>query len=239
MLKLDLPTYDVKLPSSGETVKIRPFTVKEEKLLLMALESDDEKEIISTTKQVVNNCIVSDPLELDKLPFFDVDYLFIALRAKSVGESVDVKFRCEAVYDGTRCGAIFPIKIDISNVLIKKDENAKMEISVPPKYTLKMKYPSYTTVKSILDDDSILNKKITLIAGSLAYIVDGEQMHKVSEMPKEEVTQFIESLTHDQFSKLEYFVDHYPTFVVTADATCPQCGYEHHIEYKDFTRFFV
>ena len=239
MLKIDLPTYEVKVPSTGKMVKIRPFTVKEEKLLLMALESNDEKEIINTTKQVINNCIISEPLDLEKIPFFDVDYLFIALRAKSVGESIDVKFRCEAVYDGTKCGAVFPIKIDIANTEIKKDSNAPMDIEVSSKYTFKMKYPSYTVVKNILDNDTTLNKKIYLIASSIAYIVDGEKMYKVSEMPKEEVTQFIESLTHDQFSKLEYFVDHFPTFVVTADATCPQCGYEHHIEYKDFTHFFV
>lgn len=239
MLKIDLPTHEVKLPSSGETVKIRPFTVKEEKLLLMALESNDDKEIINTTKQVINNCIVSDSLELDKLPFFDVDYLFIALRAKSVGENIDVKFRCEAVYNETKCGAIFPIKIDIANTEVKKDDNAPMDIKVSEKYTFKMKYPSYTVVKSILDTDSILNKKISLIVGSIAYIVDGDKMYKTSDMPKEEVVQFVESLTHDQFSKLEYFVDHYPTFVVTADAKCPQCGYDHHIEYKDFARFFV
>lgn len=239
MLKIDLPTHELKLPSSGEPVTIRPFTVKEEKLLLMALESNDDKEIINTTKQVINNCIVSDPLDLDKLPFFDVDYLFIALRAKSVGESIDVKFRCEAEFEGTKCEAVFPVKIDIAKVKVKKDPEATMDIKVSDKYTMKMKYPSYTAVKSILDNDSNLNKKISLVVSSIYYIVEGEKIHKVSEIPKEEVTQFVESLTQDQFKKLEYFVDHYPTFVVTADATCPQCGFEHHIEYKDFTSFFA
>jgi len=239
MLKIDLPTYDVKLPSTGETVTIRPFTVKEEKLLLMALESKDEEEIINTTKQVVNNCIISEPLDLDKIPFFDVDYLFIALRAKSVGENIDVKFRCEAVYDGTKCEAVFPVKIDISNAEVKKDSNAHMDIKVSDRYAFKMKYPSYKTVKSILDNDSVLNKKISLIVGSIAYILDGDKMYKATDMPKEEIVQFVESLTHDQFVKLEYFVDHFPSFVVTADATCPQCGFEHHIEYRDFTSFFV
>lgn len=239
MLQIELPTYELKLPSSGETVKIRPFTVKEEKLLLIALESDDDSEIINTTKQIINNCIVSEPIDLDKLPFFDVDYLFIALRAKSIGETVDLKFRCEASFNDTKCGAVFPVKIDISNVEVKKDEKAEMAIKLTENITVKMKYPSYTTVKSILDNDTIINKKINLIVGSIYYIMKGDQTFKANETPRNELVGFVESLTQDQFRKLEYFVDHYPNFVVTADATCPQCGFEHHIEYKDFTSFFV
>lgn len=239
MLQLDLPTYEVKLPSTGKKVKIRPFTVKEEKLLLIALESNEEKDIIETTKQVIKNCIVSEPLDLEKLPFFDVDYLFIALRAKSVGDNVDVKFRCEAAYNGTKCAAVFPVKIDISNAKIKKDDDIKMDIPISGKYTIKMKYPSYTDVKSVLDNESILDKKVSLVASSIAYIVDGDNVHKASEMTRSALLQFVEGLTNEQFRKLEYFVDNYPTFVVEADAQCPNCGFQHHIEYKDFTSFFV
>lgn len=239
MLKIDLPTYELKLPSSGETVKIRPFTVKEEKLLLIALESNDEKEIINTTKQVINNCIISEGIDLEKLPFFDVDYLFIALRAKSIGETVDLKFKCEASFNDTKCGAVFPVKLDISNVEIKKDENALLDIKLTENISVKMKYPSYTTVKSILDNDTIINKKINLIVGSIYYIMKKDQIFKANETPKDELIGFVENLTQDQFRKLEYFVEHFPTFVVVADSTCPQCGFEHHIEYKDFTSFFV
>ena len=92
--KISVPTYDLTIPSNKEVIKVRPFSVKEEKLLLIALESKNVDEIISTVKQVINNCIVRGEVNIDKLPFFDIDYIFIFLRAKSVGESVEVKMTC-------------------------------------------------------------------------------------------------------------------------------------------------
>jgi len=122
--KIDLPIYEIKLPSSKKLVKIRPFVVREEKLLLMALESGDEKEIIETTKQIVNNCLV-DKVDIDKLPFFDVDYIFIALRAKAVGDTIDVKYTCYNEVDGKSCDNTFPAKIDVMNYTLIKDDNIK------------------------------------------------------------------------------------------------------------------
>ena len=118
--KIDLPTYDLKLPSNGKEVTFRPFLVKEEKLLLMAAKSNDANEIIKTTKQVINNCIIEpSDLNVDTLPFFDVDCLFIAMRAKSVGESIKVNFVCQNSVENAKCGGKFEIAIDISNVFIK------------------------------------------------------------------------------------------------------------------------
>ena len=108
--KIDVPTYDVTLPSSGKEIRIRPFLVKEEKLLLMAVESKDSENIIKTTKQVINNCIVSGDIDLDKIPFFDVDYLFIALRAKSIGEKIEVNYRCNNNVGGQPCNGVFNVE---------------------------------------------------------------------------------------------------------------------------------
>ena len=105
--KISVPTYDLTIPSTKEKIKVRPFSVKEEKLLLIALESENMGEIASTVKQVINNCIIKGEVDVDKLPFFDIDYMFIFLRAKSIGESVEVKMTCNNVVDGEKCGEIF------------------------------------------------------------------------------------------------------------------------------------
>ena len=102
--KIDVPTYTLKLPSSEQELTVRPFLVKEEKLLLMAVKSDDPQEIIRTTKQVINNCIISPEINVDTLPFFDIDYLFIALRAKSIGETIELNFICQNKVEDTKCG---------------------------------------------------------------------------------------------------------------------------------------
>lgn len=236
--KIDLPLYEVKLPSTGKIVKIRPFLVKEEKLLLMAIEAQDDIEIINTTKQVINNCLVDSDVNIETLPFFDVDYLFIALRAKSVGESIEIKFTCNNVVNDNFCGKVFPAKIDISNCDIVKDESIKPLIDLG-KIKIKMKYPNYTTMKMILDNDSIINKQINIIAGSIDQVIDGDTVHTTKDLTKEEIVDFVENLTKEQYSKLEYFINNFPSFEIKSTATCDKCGFEHQLRYSDFTSFFV
>ena len=114
--KIDLPTFELKLPSTGKTVMVRPFSVKEEKLLLMAVEAGKADDVITTVKQIINNCILEGDFDINTAPFFDVDYVFIFLRAKSIGEAVDVNMTCNNVLEsGEKCGHKFPTTIDISN----------------------------------------------------------------------------------------------------------------------------
>lgn len=238
--KIDLPTYQLRLPSNGKGISVRPFLVKEEKLLLMAVESNDDREIINATKQIINNCLINQDVDVEKLPFFDIDYLLIALRAKSVGEAIDIRFTCNNVTDeGYRCGNQFPAKIDVSNCKVIKDETLSFNIQISSKVTVKMKYPNYTTMKTILENDNVINKKIAIMAGSIDMIQDGETIHTSKDFTKEDLFQFIENLTQEQYRKLERFVDNFPSFVVTTTATCDACGFEHNLEYKDFTSFFV
>jgi hypothetical protein len=237
--KIDLPLHKLRLPSSGKEITVRPFLVKEEKLLLMAQESGSESDIITTVKQIINNCIVGDNIRIDSLPFFDVDYLFIALRAKSIGESIDIKYRCNNIVGESECGNVFPAKIDISNCKVIKNEAISNEISISGTVRVKMKYPTYSIMKNIMDNDNILNKKIQVVVGSIEYIKEKEKIYGPKDVSKEELVQFIEGLTQEQFKKFESFIDNFPTFVVTSEAACGKCGFVHHLEYKDFTSFFV
>lgn len=239
--KIDLPTYDLTIPSNGKTITIRPFLVKEEKLLLIALETKEDSDIINTTKQIIRNCIIDGDVDIDKLPFFDVDYLFIALRAKSVGDSIEVKFTCNNYLgDGSVCGEVFPATIDIANCKVIKNESISPDVVINDKFRVKMKYPTYTVMKSIMDNDNILDKKIRIIAGSIDYIQEKDKIYSASkDVTKEELIAFIEGLTQEQFKRLETFVDNFPYFIVTSKQTCPKCGYDHELEYREFTSFFV
>jgi hypothetical protein len=236
--KIDLPTYDVKLPSTGQIVKIRPFLVKEEKLLLMAVESDDENEIINTTKQVINNCIIEPKIDVEKLPFFDVDYLFIALRAKSVGETVEVKFTCNNLVDGRSCDNVFPAKIDIANSEVTKPAGVVNPIELGKGVKLKMKYPSYTTMKRLLENVNVIDKQMNIIIGSVEQIINNDSVLTEKDFTKSDLTAFLENLTKEQYQKLVDYIENFPSFVVNAEAKCNKCGYEHQLVYDDFASFF-
>lgn len=236
---LDLPTYELKVPSTGQAIKVRPFTVKEEKLLLIAAESSDPNEIINTTKQVIKNCIVSDDLDVDKLPFFDVDYLFIALRAKSVGEAIEIKFTCNNIADdGNVCGNIFPAKIDIASCKIVKNDNISKEIDLGSGIKVKMKYPSYSVMKTITEMKQNIEKQVHIICNSIEYIQDKTKVYTMKDVTPGEIQAFVEGLTREQYNKLETFINNFPSFIVTTKATCTKCNYEHSLEYKDFVSFF-
>lgn len=235
--KTDLPTYTVKIPSSNKEITVRPFVVKEEKLLLMAINEGAEDAIIHTTKQVVNNCIISGDFDVDKAPFFDVDYLFIFLRAKSVGESVEVNFKCNVDNDGSECGKVFTANVDISNYrLIKSDIDPKIPMD---HLVVKMGYPPYSVTKTIIDQDTTIDKKVKIIAGSIEYIQDKEKFYTKKDMSFKHMVEFVEGMTQDKFKKLEKFVENFPSFVVVAEAKCPKCNFVHKIEYKDFISFFA
>jgi hypothetical protein len=241
LLKPPVPEYTLKIPSTGQPIKVRPFLVGEERLLLMALESGDTKDIINTTKQIIGRCIIDEDVkvDLDKLPFYDVDYLFIALRAKSVSETVDIKWVCKAITDDIECGATFPAQIDIANVEIEKNPSLKDLVDLPNNMKIKLKVPSYTAMKSILDDDNILEKKIHLIVACIDYIQNKDTIVTLKDVTLLDYRLFVEGLTQEHFRKLEAWADDLPSFVVSQQCQCPKCGFNHTLRYEEFESFFV
>lgn len=237
--KIDVPTYELTVPSTGKEIKIRPFSVKEEKLLLIALESKDQLEIVNTVKQVVNNCVMEGDFNVDKSPFFDVDYLFIALRAKSIGEKVGVKLTCNNVLEnGDTCGNIFKAEMDIKNCEIIETEGVSNDIKLGGDKGVRMKYPGYGSMKK-LDGGLEIDRKIDLVINSIDFIYDKDGVYPARDTTKEELKEFIEGLTEENFRKLEAFVDNFPTFAVRLEATCDKCGFEHNVRYTDFADFFL
>lgn len=237
--KIELPIYELKLPSSGKLIKVRPFIVKEEKLLLMAVESKDNNEIINTTKQIISNCILEGNVNVNTLPFFDIDYLFIALRAKSIGEKIPIQYRCTTIMpDNEECGAFFDSEIDISNVEIETNNQVSDEINLDSGVTVKMKYPTYSIMKNLSAKDPALTNKIKVISHCIDMIVKGKRVHSSRDLSEGELLGFIESLTQKNFKKLEEFVDNFPSFYIGVQHKCENCGTEHSLRYTDFLDFF-
>jgi hypothetical protein len=237
--KINTPIYTVTLPSNGKSVRIRPFLVKEEKLLLIAAQTKDTNEIIETTKQVINNCLVDNDVSVDNLPFFDIDYLIVALRSKSVGETIPVNFTCNNIVDDQKCGNIFTVDIDISKASVVKNENISPEIRLSPDFGVKMKYPKYSVIKAIMSNETELDKVIRIICASIDYIFDKDEIYSTKDKSKEEIQEFVENLTKVQLEKLKTFVENFPEFECRVEQTCKKCGFEHKIRYNNFDSFFL
>lgn len=235
--KIDVPTYDLTVPSTGQIMKVRPFNVKEEKLLLIAVESKNADDIISTVKQVINNCIIESDVDINKLPFFDIDYIFIFLRAKSIGDSVDIILTCNNETENGICGNRIASKLDISKVDIIKEEALSDDIKLDKTKGVKLKYPNYATMKRI-EFGNPVDAKTNIIINSIDYIYDKNGIYSSKDHSKEELKEFIESLTEENYKKMEAFVDNFPTFAVVLEENCSKCGFHHRVRYTDFYDFF-
>lgn len=235
-----LPQFELKLPSSEEVLTVRPFTVAEEKLLLIAKEANSEQAVVDATKQVVANCVISPKINIEKMPFFDVNYLFIALRAKSIGETMPMTFICSAKEKDSDliCHAPMEAEINVESVVLRKDPDVHTEIKIPGGFTVYMAYPSYTVMKT-LGDATVIEKKVKLIASCVERLVDKNRVLTAGkDFTPGEMIKWVEGLTRAQFEKLEYFIDNQPDFYFEVNTKCPKCGTDHKIVYTDFEAFF-
>lgn len=236
--KIDVPIYELKLPSNGKEIKVRPFLVKEEKLLLIAAQSEDPATIINTTLQIINNCLIDSDVNVGALPFFDIDYLFIALRAKSLGESVRVSFKCNNETPEGPCGNIFPVDIDISNTEIYNLDKPKT-IQISNDMSLRMKFPTYALMRMLDEKENALERKTKIMAECIDAIVTSEKVMTSKDFSKNQILKFIDELTEEQIRKIETFTGVMPSFAIKARQKCKKCGFEHNIVYKDFVSFFT
>jgi hypothetical protein len=189
--KIDLPTYKLHLPSNNQEITVRPFLVKEEKLLLMAVKSNDAQEIIRTTKQVINNCIIEPEINIDVLPFFDIDYLFIALRAKSVGETIELNFICQNQTEIGKCENKFPVQLDIANIEVENNNKEKLTIKFYDDLIFTMKYPSYSIMKTLDEKADKLENSIKIISSCIDKIFTKGQYYTSKDFTPDDLQNFI------------------------------------------------
>ena len=235
--KIDAPVYELTLPLSKKQVRFRPFLVKEQRNLMMALESDDKETIEKNIRQVLTNCTITDGVDIDKLPILDVEFFFINLRARSVGEVVDNRYRCENVVNDKKCGNLMETEINLLDIKVNFPENVKDEIQLNDKLSIKLKYPEFSIISGA-GESSATDLAFNMIINSIEHIYDGQQYYYAKESTKEELVEFIESLNTEQFAKIEEFFENLPTLNKTIEMNCSKCGFHHKIEVEGLESFF-
>ena len=231
------PTYDLELPSTGKTIQYRPFLVKEEKLLVLALESEDTKQITNAIRTVLKNCIQTRGIKVESLPTFDIEYLFLNIRGKSVGEDLEVSVTCPD--DGE---TQVPVTIYLDDIKVQKDENHTNRIKVDDSIMMEMKYPSLDQfIKSNFDfnDENAMNQSFELIATCIDKIYNEEEVWATADCTKKEVREFLESMNSTQFKKIESFFETMPKLSHTIKVTNPKTKVESEVVMEGLASFFA
>ena len=233
---ISTPTYELIIPSSNRKIKYRPFLVKEEKILILAMESQDTKQIARSVKDVLTKCILSKGIKVEKLSTFDIEYLFLNIRGKSVGEHIEVMVTCP---DDEKTQV--PMSINIDDIKIQTEDSHTTDIKLDDTYTLKMKYPSLTEfIKNNFDNMSDLNVDDTfdLIASCIDQDYTEEESWSHQECTKKELSDFVESLNSNQFKMIENFFTTMPKLSHTVKVLNPNTKVESEIKIEGLQSFF-
>lgn len=203
----------------------------------MAMESGESDVIENNIRQVLQNCAISQ-IDIDSLPIVDIEYYFLNLRARSVGEVVESKYKCENIVDGKECGNTMDVEFNILDTQVHIPENTEELIALNEHVGLKMKYPDFAVVKRMKEADSITDVAFELVVDCIEYIYDDDNLYYAHETPKQELMAFLESLTKEQFAKLEEFIDNLPKLEKKIEVTCKKCGFAHKIDVQGLEDFF-
>lgn len=232
------PTYTMVVPSSGATVRFRPFVVKEEKSLLIAQQSEDLGVMIETLKEVIKSCVL-DEIDGNKLATFDLEYMFTQIRAKSVGEMVDLLFACDTDHGEQNEKARAKVSIDLTTLVVEKEPNHTNKIELFNDVGVVMKYPTVEIMKK-LDGISLTDydKVFDIMALSIDYIYQGSEIFYAKEQKYEELISFVNNLTSEQFLKMQNFFVTMPKIRKEIQYDCPLCGKHHEKTLEGLQSFF-
>jgi hypothetical protein len=240
--KIDVPIYETKLISNGQTIRYRPFLVKEQKLFLMAAESDDVNDTINAIKQVIQNCVLDD-IDVENMATFDIEHLFIQLRARSVGEVVQLNYNCNNKIkdeEGEKiCGGKVQFDLNVLEIQPTKNSEHSNKIAINNKMGIVMKYPTFKTVNKLDVNSNDMEQILEVIIGCIDYIYDDEKLYYAKDSSKQELIEFIENLTQTELEKIQKFFDTLPKFKKDLHFKCGKCGYEEDILVEGIQNFFV
>lgn len=235
--KINTPTYELVVPSTGKKIKYRPFLVREEKILIIALESEDVKQISNAIKTVITNCILSRGVKITDLSTFDIEYLFLNIRAKSVGESVEVNITCPD--DGE---TQVQVEIDIDSIQVQKNPEHSNVIKLDDSLSLQMKYPSLNQfVESnfeVSEGDSEVSKSLDLIVSCIGTIYSDEESWSASDSTKKELQEFVDQMNTKQFKEIEKFFETMPKLSHSVDVVNPNTKVESTVVIEGLASFF-
>ena len=235
--KIATPTYELELPSTGKTIKFRPFLVKEEKLLVLALESDDSKEITNAIKAVLKDCIQTRGVKVDTLPTFDIEYLFLNIRGKSVGEDIEVSVLCPD--DGE---TYTEVQISIDDIKVTRDKNHSTQIKIDDNLMMEMKYPSLDQfVKSNFEfsNDNQVDQSFELIASCIDKVYSADEAWTTDDFTKKEVTEFLEQMNSAQFKEIESFFSTMPKLSHEVQVVNPKTKKKSKVTLEGLASFFA
>ena len=234
--KITTSEYELELPSNGKTVKYRPFLVREEKILILALESANQKAITNAVKQVIKECVLTKGIKIEQLPAFDIEYLFLNIRGKSVGESIDLLVTCGD--DGeTEVGVTVPI----ADIQVVKSEEHTKDIEIGDGWTVKMKYPSLSQFieTNFTESADTVEKSFQVIASCIDIVYNKDDMFAAADCTKKELKEWVESLTSQQFQKIEKFFETMPKLTHTLKVVNPKTRKENTVVLEGLTDFFA
>ena len=233
--KISTPTYELTIPSSERKIKYRPFLVKEEKILIIAMESQDDKQIAQAVKDVLGSCILSKGISIDKLSTFDIEYLFLNIRGKSVGETVEVLVTCP---DDNKTKV--PVVVNLDEIQVIRSENHSADISLDGNLSMRMKYPSMGEfVKSNFNVEMKVDDTFDMVCSCIEQVYSEEESWAASDCTKKELLEFLEQLDSSQFKKIETFFETMPKLSHTFKVMNPNTKVESDITLEGLNAFFV
>ena len=235
---IETPTYELKLPSSNKKIKYRPFLVKEEKILILALESKNQNDITNAVTDVLKKCILTRGVKVDDLPTFDIEYLFLNIRAKSIGEDIKLTVTCPD--DGE---TKVPVTIYVDEIKVIKPKDHKIDIVLDDKMSLRMKYPSLNQfIESNFDtedeSETIVDKTFRVVADCMDTIFDGEDAWEAKDYTPDERVKFVEQLNSKQYKKVEKFFASMPKLSHTIEVINPNTKEKNSVVLEGLADFF-
>ena len=232
--KIVTPSFELTLPSTGKKIKYRPFLVKEEKILILAIESNSMKDITRAIKDILKNCILTKDVKVDELPTFDIEYLFLNIRARSIGESIDLVITCPDD-EKTKVNS----KIYIDEIEVKKNDEHDINIKIDDTYTMKMKYPS---LDQFIDENFVFegqsDNSFEIIASCIDMVYSEEEAWEAKDCSKKELLEFVEQLNSMQFKQIEKFFDTMPQLSHEIEVENPNTKVKSTVKLEGLASFF-
>jgi len=240
--KLPVPTYTVKCPS-GNVVTFRPFLVKEEKLLMIAMQSGDHESMVNTTQVILENCVAPyTDIKISKLPLFDVEFLFLQLRARSIGETVKLKYACnqkiEANGESKVCGTSSEYQVNLLEIKPTFGQGHEKKVVLTPTMGLILQYPTFRSFQNLKRDALTTEESFAFISGCIESVWDENTVYTLKDVAKAEVEEFVNSLSHKHIEAIDTFFTTMPKIEHTLKFACPKCGHKEDIVVRGLDSFF-
>ena len=235
--KIATPTYELELPSTGQSINYRPFLVKEEKLLVLALETEDTKQITTAIKNVLKNCVLTKGIKVDQLPTFDIEFLFLNIRGKSVGEEIEVNITCP---DDEKTQV--PVTIDLDDIKVQKNDEHTNQIKLDKDLMMELKYPSLEQfIKNNFDfnDANAMDQSFDLIATCIDKIYTADEVWAAADCTKKEIKEFLEQMNSVQFKEIETFFETMPKLSHKVKVTNPKTKVKSDVVLEGLASFFA